>query len=237
MARVALVMDKLMTSLGLSGKAFLPLMTSFGCAVPGMMATRTMESTRDRMVTLLVAPLMSCSARLPVYTLMITTFVPTTSYLNGWVTLHGLLFLMMYALGAIVAIPIAWLLKRLSSLARQPPSYWSCPNTNGLRLELSFNASGNRFTRSSHRAGSLILCTSILVWAAAYFPGDHSRENELARKIEDLPSIGSEEQTITREQWVTEANSERSRLIATSYLGRFGRTLEPAFHAVGWIGR
>ena len=112
MARAAFVMDKLMTKLGLSGKSFLPLMSSFACAVPGIMATRVIENTRDRMVTILVAPLMSCSARLPVYVLLIYTFVPETTWLNGWIGLQGTVLFAMHVLGVAVAVPVAWLLKR-----------------------------------------------------------------------------------------------------------------------------
>ena len=90
MARAAFLMDRLMSRLGLSGKSFVPLMSSFACAVPGVMATRVIENRRDRMVTILVAPLMSCSARLPVYLLLIGAFVPAVAYLGGWVELQGL---------------------------------------------------------------------------------------------------------------------------------------------------
>ena len=90
MARAAFLMDRLMSRLGLSGKSFIPLMSSFACAIPGVMATRVIENRRDRMVTILIAPLMSCSARLPVYLLLIWAFVPAATYLGGWVSLQGL---------------------------------------------------------------------------------------------------------------------------------------------------
>ena len=112
MARAAFVMDKLMTKLGLSGKSFLPLMSSFACAVPGIMATRVIEDRRDRMVTILIAPLMSCSARLPVYVLLVTTFVPPVSWLGGWIGLQGTVLFAMHVVGLAVAIPVAWLLKK-----------------------------------------------------------------------------------------------------------------------------
>lgn len=262
MARVALVMDKLMTSLGLSGKAFLPLMTSFGCAVPGMMATRTMENRRDRMVTLLVAPLMSCSARLPVYTLMITAFVPTQAYLNGWITLHGLLFLAMYSLGAIVAIPIAWLLKKFVFPGNTAPFVLELPEYKWPSVRVVFQRVLEQVYSFVTRAGTLILCTSILVWAAAYFPGDHTNEMELTQKLEveeqlyqtkfkerdkeiqkakkTNPELAKDleatpiELNPQIEEWTIQVNHERSRLIESSYLGRFGKSLEPVFHAVGW---
>src|SRR5262249_28454221 len=134
MARAAFLMDKLMTKVGLSGKSFVPLMSSFACAVPGIMATRVIENRRDRMTTILVAPLMSCSARQPVYLLMIAAFIPATAYLNGWVDLQGLVLFAMTFLGLAVAVPIAWLLKKTIFRGETPafvmelPSYkWPSP--------------------------------------------------------------------------------------------------------------
>jgi ferrous iron transport protein B len=112
MSRAAFLVDKIMGAFGLSGKSFLPLMSSFACAVPGIMATRVIENRRDRLATIMVAPLMSCSARLPVYLLLIGAFVPATAYLNGFVTVRGLVLMAMYMIGVVVAIPIAWLLKK-----------------------------------------------------------------------------------------------------------------------------
>ena len=124
MARASFVMDRLMTKIGLSGKSFLPLMSSFACAVPGIMATRVIENRRDRMVTILIAPLMSCSARVPVYVLMTTAFVPPVVYFQHTlfegslaetglgVSLQALVLFAMSSLGALVAIPVAWLLKK-----------------------------------------------------------------------------------------------------------------------------
>ncbi len=242
MARVALLMDKLMTRLGLNGKAFLPLMTSFGCAVPGIMATRTIENRRDRMVTLLVAPLMSCSARLPVYTLMITTFIPGTAYLGGWVTLHGLLFLAIYSLGAIVAIPIAWLLKRFCFPNQATPFVIELPIYSWPSWRVIAHRVWEQVRAFLARAGTLILCTSILVWATGYFPGNHTQEIATANEIEvkqlTLEIEADSDAKVAAEQSVLalqhELNAEKARLIETSYLGRFGKSLEPIFHTVGW---
>jgi ferrous iron transport protein B len=243
MARVALLMDKWMTRLGLNGKAFLPLMTSFGCAVPGIMATRTIDNRRDRMVTLLVAPLMSCSARLPVYTLMITTFIPATTYLGGWVTLQGSLFLAMYSLGAFIAIPIAWLLKRFAFPDQPTPFVLELPTYSWPSWRVVLHRVWEQVRAFIARAGTLILATSILLWAAAYFPGDHRQEIAMTEKLE-VAASQSEDEAERSQQDETEVaaleelrgaiNQERGRLIEASYLGRFGRTLEPVFHAVGW---
>ena len=111
MARAAFLLDKLMSRVGLHGKAFLPLMSSFACAIPGIMATRTIEDRRDRFATILIAPLMSCSARLPVYTLMIAAFFARPDRL-GFISLGAVLMLSMYLLGIFVAVIVAFILKR-----------------------------------------------------------------------------------------------------------------------------
>src|SRR5262249_7359571 len=128
MARAAFLMDKLMTKVGLSGKSFVPLMSSFACAIPGVMATRVIENRRDRMTTILVAPLMSCSARPPGYVRPIAAFIPTTAWLKGWVTLQGLVLLGMTSLGALVAIPIAWILKKTLFRCETPPFVMELPS-------------------------------------------------------------------------------------------------------------
>src|SRR5208283_700506 len=111
MARAAFLMDRLMNKVGLHGKSFIPMLSSFACAIPGIMATRTIESPKDRLVTILVSPLMSCSARLPVYTLLIGACIPNLTVL-GWLKLQGLTMLAMYLLGTVVALLMAWLFKK-----------------------------------------------------------------------------------------------------------------------------
>src|SRR5258706_4130497 len=112
MARAAFLMDRLMSKVGLHGKSFIPMLSSFACAIPGIMATRTIESPKDRLVTILVAPLMSCSARLPVYTLLIAACIPPNFTILGFLKLSGLTMLAMYLLGIVVALLMAWLFKK-----------------------------------------------------------------------------------------------------------------------------
>jgi ferrous iron transport protein B len=243
MARVAMVMDRWMIKLGLNGKAFLPLITSFGCAVPGIMATRTIENARDRLVTILIAPLMSCSARLPVYTLLIAAFVPANRYLGGWVTLPGLIFLAMYLLGVVVAIPIAWLLKRFCFPSQPSPFVIELPRYSWPSWRVVVHRVWEQVRSFIARAGTLILCTSVLLWAVAYFPVSHQREIELAQAIEakqvnfDPASMTPEELAIQErelQQLKTEHNQECGRVIEQSFLGRFGKSVAPIFHSVGW---
>lgn len=185
MARAAFLMDRLMTQVGLSGKSFLPLMSSFACAIPGVMATRVIENRRDRMVTILIAPLMSCSARLPVYLLMIYTFIPETSVL-GVMNLQGLVLFLMYSLGAVVAIPIAWLLKKTLFKGETPPFVMELPSYKLPSLRIVFDRVYDRAKAFLVRAGTLIFCVTVLVWALAFFPGDHTAQFQLQAEMEEL---------------------------------------------------
>ena len=240
MSRVALVMDRWMSMLGLSGRAFLPLMTSFGCAVPGIMSARTIASKRDRMVAILVAPLMSCSARLPVYTLMITTFIPKVSFMEGMVSLHGLTFLAMYSLGAIVAIPVAWLLKKFAFPGVASPFLLEMPSYKWPSWHVVLSQVWEQVRSFTIRAGTLIFCTSILLWAAAYFPANHDEENRLVANLEAIDgsridaglNADSDAEAIS-----ARVNELRALSIEGSFLGQFGRSIEPVFVAVGWDWR
>jgi ferrous iron transport protein B len=236
MSRAAFMMDKFMSVIGMSGKSFLPLMSSFACAIPGIMATRTIENRRDRMVTLLIAPLMSCSARWPVYVLMVSAFVPNRSYLGGWVGLQGAVLFGIMCVGALVSIPVAWLLKRFvfpgdpSTFIMELSSYkWPSLRVVIMRVwerVLSFIA----------RAGSLIFITSVLVWAAAYFPGDHGPADKAQAELEAQESMNNPDTTklaSLREQ----VHRYNAQLISQSYLGRAGDWIEPIVRPLGWDGK
>ncbi len=233
MARAAFLMDRLMSRLGLSGKSFVPLMSSFACAVPGVMATRVIENRRDRMVTILVAPLMSCSARLPVYLLLIGAFVPATAYLGGWMTLQGLALFGITSLGALVAIPVAWLLRKTwfkgetpPFVMELPPYRWPSPRNVGLRVY-------DRAKAFVTRAGTLIFATAVLVWAAGYFPGDHTELHAVQTQLED-PQTATEMTVRRSRTWRPAAVAVSADLIAGSALGRTGRFIEPAVKPLGW---
>jgi ferrous iron transport protein B len=172
MARTAFLMDRLMVRVGLSGKSFIPLLSSFACAVPGIMATRVIENERDRLTTILVAPLLTCSARLPIYAMLIAAFIPAQSYFGNLLTLQGLTLGGLYLLGIVMAVLCALIFKRTIFRGQTPPfimelpSYkWPSPRTVIFRMA----ERGWVFVRC---AGTLILAASILVWAALYFPHD-----------------------------------------------------------------
>ena len=244
MARAAYLMDKLMVHVGLSGKSFIPLLSSFACAIPGVMATRVIENRRDRLTTILVAPLMSCSARLPVYTVLIGAFIPARGYLGGLVQLQGLTLFAMYLVGIGAAAVVALVLKR--TLLRGPtppfvmelPSYkWPAPRIVVLRMA----ERGWSFVR---RAGTLILAVSVIVWAASYYP--HQSEFVDASLGTQTRRAGRRKRAASSRfapaRGVDDQLSEVENQIAAeyqhdSYLGQMGRAIEPAVRPLGWDWR
>ncbi len=168
--RAAFLLDRLMGSVGLSARSFIPLLSSHACAIPGIMATRTIADPRDRLVTILIAPLMTCSARLPVYALLIGAFIPQR-VLWGWVELQGLVLLTLYAAGIVAAMAVAWVLKRFTAAGRQvrplmmelPQYHW--PAARNVLLGL-----WQRVVIFVRRVGGIILGLTVLLWLLASFP-------------------------------------------------------------------
>jgi ferrous iron transport protein B len=166
--RAAFLLDRLM-GVGLSGRAFIPLLSSFACAIPGIMATRTIQNPRDRWVTIMIAPLMTCSARLPVYALLIGAFIPARRVAGG-LELQGLVLFALYLAGIVSAVLVAWLLKRLGSKDRQhtllmelPDYHW--PSLRNLAIGL-----WQRVLIFLQRVGGIILALTVLLWFLASFP-------------------------------------------------------------------
>lgn len=178
MARAAFIMDRLMSKVGLHGKSFIPLLSSFACAIPGIMATRTIESPKDRLVTILIAPLMSCSARLPVYTLMIALLLPTSS---AWKK-SGIM-LSMYLLGIIVAFSMAWLFKRTLFRGSSPMLLLEMPPYRRPSLVTIALRMWERASIFIVRAGTVILALSILLWALATYPKPANPETSSGEAI------------------------------------------------------
>src|SRR5262249_46833544 len=182
MARAAFLMDKLMYRCGLSGKSFIPMLSSVACAVPGIMATRVIENRRDRLATILVAPLMSCSARLPVYTLLIGAFLPVRGTEHpdgyGW-WMPGVVVVAMYAIGLIVAPLVALALKQTLLRGETPVFVMEMPLYKMPSLWTVFGRmkdSGWAFLR---RAGTMILAAMVIVWALLYYPYKLSRPEQV----------------------------------------------------------
>ena len=205
MARAAFLMDRLMRSVGLHGKAFVPLLSSFACAVPGIMATRTIENPKDRVATIMIAPFMSCSARLPVYTLMIAAFFAERKLL-GFVSLGAVMILGMYLLGIAVAILVAWILKRTILNAPSSPFAMELPP---YRLPNFGNVVHTLLARVGiflKQAGTVIMAISILMWVLVAFPRSE----------------------------VSNFSNDPATQVENSYAGQAGRIIEPLIEPLGF---
>ena len=206
MSRAAFLVDRLMRWCGLSGQSFIPMLSSFACAVPGIMGTRVIANPRDRLATILAAPFMTCSARLPVYALLIGAFVPRHAWLGGLVNLQGLVLLAFYVLGIVGAIVTAFLIQRLQPagpasrfLMEMPP--YRLPSLRSLGVKLL--ARVRIFLR---RAGTMIFAVALVVWTLAAFPR--------------LPA--------------TDVGGSTAPPIEDSYLAGLSRGIAPAFAPLGW---
>ncbi len=216
MARAAFLLDKLMSRFGLHGKAFLPLMSSFACAIPGIMATRTIENPKDRLATIMIAPFMSCSARLPVYTLMIGAFF-TGQTIFGFISVGAILILAMYALGIFVAIIVAFILKRTVLKSPPPPFVMELPP---YRLPNFRTVFQNIFLRAGlflKRAGTVILAISIILWALTAFPRNTNISNS-TEQVSNNDSVSIDEGT----------------QLQRSYAGKLGHLIEPVIAPLGF---
>lgn len=220
MARAAFLLDKLMSRVGLHGKAFLPLMSSFACAIPGIMATRTIENSRDRIATIMIAPMMSCSARLPVYTLMIGAFF-TGQTIFGFLSLGAVLMLAMYLLGITVAIGVAFVLKRTILKAEPAPFLMELPP---YRLPNLRTILQNMYTRAwlfVKRAGTVILAISIVLWALMYFP-------------REVPNTASAEASNPNTTIAVPDTLPESQQLQNSFAGKLGHAIEPVIQPLGF---
>jgi ferrous iron transport protein B len=178
MARAAFLMDRLMSRVGLHGKSFIPMLSSFACAIPGIMATRTIETPKDRLVTILVAPLMSCSARLPVYTLLIAACIPNIKVF-GVLRLAGLTMLGMYLLGIIVALLMAWFFKKTLLRGETPMLILELPPYKMPLFKVVLRHMWDRSKLFLRRAGTVILGINILLWFLATYPKNAAVEQSL----------------------------------------------------------
>jgi ferrous iron transport protein B len=168
--RAAFLLDRLMGGVGLSGRAFIPLLSSFACAIPGIMAARTIQNPRDRLVTIMIAPLMTCSARLPVYALIIAAFIPARDVGAG-INLQGLVLFALYMAGIIGAMAVAWFFKRSMGATNQQPLMLELPSYHWPHLQNLALGLWERAKIFLTRVGTIILTLMVLVWFLSSFPG------------------------------------------------------------------
>jgi len=236
MARAAFLMDRLMRGVGLHGKAFMPLMSSFACAIPGIMATRTIENPKDRLATIMIAPFMSCSARLPVYTLMIAAFFPGRK-IFGFLSIGALLIMAMYLLGIVVAVCVAWVLKRTILKAPTPPLVLELPPYRVPNVLTIFQMMTSRAWLFLKRAGTVILAISIILWALATFPRMAKPEEKsasLSSPASRTNGSGSQDSIDSQDSTDSKAIDPQGEQLRQSYAGRAGRFIEPAIRPLGF---
>ena len=205
LARAALIADRVMRTIGLNGKAFIPLLSAYACAVPAIMATRTIENRRDRLATILVTPFMTCSARLPVYMLLIAAFIPNILYLHGFLGLRTIVMLSLYVAGFAGAMATAWLLKSSILKSSETPfilelPQYRMPTLRSLSLRLVDRA--RVFLR---QAGTIILCVTLALWVLAHLPILH-----------------------------IQGGSYAAPQLAESVIGRLGHFIEPVIAPLGF---
>jgi ferrous iron transport protein B len=237
LARAAFLMDKLFGWCGLNGKSFVPLLSGYACAIPGVMAARTLEDPKARLTTILMTPFMSCSARLPIYVLLIGAFVEPVygPLVAGWT-----LFLMHFV-GAAVAMPMAWFMNRCILKIKAQPFILEMPD---YRIPTFRNIIIRMWERGRAfliQAGTVILSISIIVWALLYFP----RPEEVATKTREA-FIAENSSAIPPDELASELANPQSDLshklehriggayIEQSYLGRFGKSVQPVFDPAGF---
>lgn len=225
LSRVVFIMDRIMRPLGLNGKSVVPLMSSVACAIPGVMAARTISDWRERIITILVAPLMSCSARIPVYTLLIALVIPNEPVL-GFLNLRGIVLFSLYALGLISALVIAFILKKIIRTKEKGFLVLEMPEYKSPRWQNVWLTVFEKARIFVWDAGKVILAISVILWALASFgPGDSIEKAEKDSIKQIAKKSWSEEE---KNQFIASAKLEKS------YMGIMGKMLEPLIEPLGY---
>lgn len=235
LARAAFLMDRALAKVGLHGKSFIPMLSSFACAIPGIMATRTIENRKDRLATIFVAPFMSCSARLPVYALLIGAFFGTYSSL-----VQGGIMLSMYLIGILAAAGTAWVFKRSFLKGPTPAFILEMPTYKVPQLSQVVRAVWTNTGAFLKKAGTIIFCLSVILWAMTYYPQlPPSRQEEIRREIPiPIAALGEElvggavRDSEAHEKAVENAIAGEQRRYSVA--GRFGHLIEPAIKPLGY---
>jgi ferrous iron transport protein B len=218
-----------MSRVGLHGKSFIPMLSSFACAIPGIMATRTIETRQDRLATILVAPLMSCSARLPVYTVLIAACIPQR---NGW---PGLTLLMMYLLGIAGALGMAWVFKKTLLRGEPPMLILELPPYKKPMLGAVLRQMWDRSKLFLRRAGTVILGINILLWFLATYPRSSELQQQFDQRRTQWQQAASNPPTPAESETLTRLDQdEAGEKLRQSFAGRLGRAIEPVLEPLGF---
>ena len=224
MSRVMFIMDKLMRRFGLNGKSVVPIISSVACAVPAIMSTRSIGSRKDRLITILVTPLMSCSARLPIYTVLIALVVPEKNTLFGLFNLQGLVLFILYLLGFFMALFSAYIMKLILKAKEKSYFIMELPTYKAPRFKHVSYTILNNVKAFVFEAGKVIVAISIILWVlASYGPGNSMEDASNRIKIQN-PNLSGVELT----------NKIAGEKLENSYAGHFGKFIEPAIRPLGY---
>jgi ferrous iron transport protein B len=246
LARAAFLMDRLLAKVGLHGKSFIPMLSSFACAIPGIMAARTIENRKDRLATIFVAPFMSCSARLPVYLLLISTFFASYS---AWA--RGGIMLSLYILGVVAAAATAWVFKRTLLKGRPQAFILEMPTYKVPQLSQVARQVWTSTKAFVVKAGTIIFCLSVILWAMTYYPRlPEERVAAIEAGIRSAPppdvvppwvTAPPPADTVAMRAQLLEENLQRyipeavaSEQLRHSLAGRFGHLIEPVIRPLGY---
>jgi len=228
MARAAFIMDKLMSKVGLHGKAFIPLLSSYACAIPGIMAARTIENEKDRLVTIMIAPLMTCPARLPVYALLIGAFIPAKKLFGFW-DARGFTLLMLYLLGIVLAIIAALVMKKFFLRGKTPSLILEMPPYRLPSVRSVLMTMWDRSKAFIYRAGTVIVLITVILWFALNFPQTFPQTPEYQARAAEL------QKTLSGEELAESlAQLDSSMQMRHSFAGRLGHVIEPVIHPLGF---
>ncbi|QGY47589.1 ferrous iron transport protein B [Maribellus comscasis] len=225
MARAAFIMDKLMHKIGLHGKSFIPLLMGFGCNVPAIMATRTLENRNDRLLTMLIVPFMSCSARLPVYVLLISAFFPAR---------QGLILFFIYLIGIIIAVIVALVMKKVAFAKKEVPFVMELPLYRIPTLKNTTLHMWHKGREYLKKMGTVILVASILIWALGYFPRNVSYSQDYDSQIAALNNNTELDETARDSQVQQLEILQESERQEQSFIGRLGHAIEPVIEPLGY---
>ena len=225
MARISFLTDKLMRKVGLNGKSVMPMISGFACAVPAIMSARNIENKKERLLTIMVTPLMSCSARLPVYTILIALIIPSKLYF-GFLSVQGLVMMGLYLLGTVMALIVAWVLKWFIKTTERSFFILELPVYRGPRWSNALATMIEKAKIFVFDAGKVIMVISLLLWALSTY-GPKKKMQAVTTKYEQLIAANPSQ--------ANELNKQRkTALLQSSFAGTLGKAIEPAIRPLGY---
>jgi ferrous iron transport protein B len=225
MARASFIMDKLMHKIGLHGKSFIPMLMGFGCNVPAIMATRTLENKKDRLLTMMIIPFMSCSARLPIYVLLISAFFHKS---------QGLVLVSIYLIGILIAILVALVMKKIFFSKQDVPFVMELPPYRIPTLKNTSIHMWHKGVQYLRKMGTVILLASIIIWALGYFPRNVKYSSDFDNQVAHIKSDINQTDSVKTEQIRKIDLIKQSEKQEKSYIGTLGHLIEPVIRPLGF---